>query len=116
MKCGTDVIFKALAAIALMVVDFVLMCFCAMVSMILWNWYVPLAFPSAASISLWVVFGLSLLICHLTRTNVTKEELLEHEGSDFWQLFLISAWKSIVSNIVKPATVLLYGWIVHQFV
>lgn len=108
--------YKALAGIALAVVDFALMCFCAMVSMILWNWFVPLAFPGVASISFWVIFGLSLLVCHITRDNPTQNELLESTNKDFWQIFLISAWKSVTGNVVKPATVLGYGWIVHQLI
>lgn len=117
MKQGIDeAIFKTISLIVVTVVDFTLMIFNALVGTILWNWYVPLAFPGAASISLWVIFGLSLLVTHLTYKNPTTKEIAEDAELTFWEMLYAGLTKSVITNIARPVTMLAYGWVVHQFV
>jgi hypothetical protein len=80
----------------------------AYVLTVLWVWFVVPQFGVRA-LSAPVAIGISYIVSNLTRRSPKREEEREKKPFDKWMI------EVCVDSFVSGAVVLLFGWVVHQF-
>jgi hypothetical protein len=73
---------------------------------ILWGWFIVETF-NAPQISIPVAIGISIIIDYLSKQTTSTDA----DDEDYWD----KVGKSIGESLMKPAVVLLFGWIVTLF-
>lgn len=83
--------------------------------MCLWNWFIPLAFATAPSLSFGLAMGLALVTsCFVGSGKSYKlQDVVEKDKAE---LFGDAMLTQVIQSILKPGTLLLFGWILHSII
>jgi hypothetical protein len=84
-------------------------------SMILWNWFVPATFASAPRLTFGAAMGVVLLASCLVASGkqYRAQEILDTGTVD---LLADAMLTSMMNSMIKPVTLLFFGWIVQAIV
>ncbi len=92
-------------------VSFVGMLVSSFCGMKLWNWFLPVAFPSVPPLGYGLAVGIGLIVmCFFPLPPQDFQKFLEQDSEE---VGLDTIWSSIINGIAGPIISLGIGWIVQ---